>query len=72
MWIAYYDNQINQWIQYMEQQVVPYWNDPTYSEWARNEYQKCSNSIRFIEQNKMCYQSLLLEADQNKNISQNA
>jgi hypothetical protein len=72
MSIPYYDNQINHLLQYLEQQVLPYWNDPIYFEWVRNEYQRCNNSIRFIEQNKMCYQSLMLEFNQIKNISQNA
>ena len=58
-WIGYYDNLINQWIQYRDRQVAPYWNDPTYYQWARNEYQRCNQFIQSYQQYKAYYQNML-------------
>lgn len=63
-WIAYYDDQINKWIQYRDYQVLPYWNDATYYQWARNEYAKCNESIQTLIEYKAYYQNQLRQAGQ--------
>lgn len=61
-WVAYYENLINQWIQYRDQKVAPYYNDPTYYKWARAEYQKANQAIGSSQQYKTYYQNLLRQA----------
>jgi hypothetical protein len=57
--IAYYDNLMRQWIQYRDRQVAPYYNHPTYYQWARNEYARSNQSIVTLNQYKAYYQNLL-------------
>ena len=61
-WIAHYENLINQWIQYRDKQVLPYYNHPTYYQWARKEYERSNQTIRTLQQNKAYYQNLLRQA----------
>jgi hypothetical protein len=61
-WIAYYDNLINQWTQYRDQKVAPYYNHPTYYKWARKEYEKANQTISSLQQKKAYYQNLLWKA----------
>ena len=61
-WIAYYDNLINQWTQYRDQKVAPYYNNPTYYQWARKEYDKSNQTISSLQQKKAYYQNLLRQA----------
>jgi|GEM_PF-1928840 len=61
-WIAHYDNLIVQWTQYRDQKVAPYYNHPTYYQWARSEYQKANQAISTSQQYKAHYQNLLRQA----------
>lgn len=63
-WISYWDNQINQWFAYRDQTVLPYYNDPTYYQWARNEYTRSNQSIQILQQNKALYQNALQRTGQ--------
>jgi len=61
-WIVYYDNLIVQWTHYRDQRVAPYWNDPTFFQWARAEYQRCNQQIQLSQQYKAYYEDLLRQA----------
>lgn len=63
-WISYWDNEINKWFAYRDQTVAPYYNDPTYYQWARNEYERSNKSIRTLQQNKAVYQNALQRTGQ--------
>ena len=57
--VAYYDNLMQQWAQYRDRQVAPYYNHPTYYQWARNEYARSNQAINTLNQYKAYYQNLL-------------
>jgi hypothetical protein len=47
-WLQYSRNEIYKWLKYQEQ-VAPYLNDPTYKQWAQNEYQRASAWIDYYK-----------------------
>ena len=61
-WVAYYENLINQWVEYRDKRVLPYYNDPKYYQWARTEYQKANQAISTSQQYKAYYENLLRQA----------
>jgi|CXWL01.1.fsa_nt_gi hypothetical protein len=54
--IEYYAKSVEQWTKYRDETVLPYYNDPTYYRWARNEYTKANYQIATAQKYQAYYQ----------------
>lgn len=61
--IDYFNSQLGQWVNYRDQ-VARYWNDPTYYQWARNEYNKAIGWVSYYQKSKSNYEQALRNTGQ--------
>ena len=54
--IEYYAKLESQWVKYRDETVLPYYNDPKYYSWARNEYNKANAQIAAAQKYQAYYQ----------------